>query len=179
MDSTAEFHATVLVRNTARTSLELDIERETTNGNVKEGVKPIPRCGTTSVGALRIKILLGLQNCRSIRMLFALDRKPVIQVSFFFQLLDEGSPGIFAFAAVDERFGITDHNQNVACSGKQDIQTLGRCHKPYVPVSITSRQCCNYDVAFLTLIIVYIYSIRPEKRELEKRKYKIRTTHQS
>lgn len=78
MDSTAEFHATVLVRNTARTSLELDIERETTNGNVKEGVKPIPRCGTTSVGALRIKILLGLQNRRPIRMLFALDRKPII-----------------------------------------------------------------------------------------------------
>lgn len=76
----------------------------------------LPRLRATSVRAYRVKILFPGQESRFLWMLFAFDRKAVVDVTITLQLTHERDPYIFSFATVHERFWISDHYEGVSRS---------------------------------------------------------------
>jgi hypothetical protein len=76
----------------------------------------LPRLRAASIRAYQIKMLLFSQERSFVWMLFAFDRKAVVDMTISLQLIHEWDPNLLAFATVHECVWISNHYEGITCS---------------------------------------------------------------
>jgi hypothetical protein len=62
-------------------------------------------------------------------MLLALDRKSFIDMLIQFQIIEQPAPNFFALSSIHKGLGVPYHDQTIAGSRKQDINTFWCGHE--------------------------------------------------
>jgi len=115
----------------------------------------VPRLGASSIWTVRDKVLFMFQDGCSLRVLLALDRKPIVYMTVLNKLCKKRNPNIFTFSARFEGVCITYHDECIPCPGQKDIESLRCGHEPNIGPFIAASERRNDDLALFTLVIIY------------------------
>jgi len=95
------------------------------------------------------------QDDCSLRVLLALDRKPIVYMTVLNKLCKKRNLNIFTFLARFEDVCITYHDKCIPCSKQKDIESLRCDHESNIGSFIAASERRNDDLALFTLIIIY------------------------
>jgi hypothetical protein len=89
-----------------------------------------------------------------IRVLFAFNREPIVNVVALSEQVEKRCPGALAFPTCQEGFGVAHNHDGFACTRQQDVGALWSCHETDVASAVAATQTGDDDVAFFALVIV-------------------------
>lgn len=95
-----------------------------------------------------------LQKDFLVRMLLALDRKTVIYMTVLFHEVQEWRPCLICIATLKEGLCITNHDESVAGSREQDIESLRREHEPNITFFVATCERYNDNFTLFTLVVI-------------------------
>jgi hypothetical protein len=68
--------------------------------------------------------------------------------------VQEWRPCLIRIATLEEGFRIANHDESVAGSRKQNIESLRRKHEPNVAFSVATRERYNDNLTLFTLVVI-------------------------
>ena len=68
--------------------------------------------------------------------------------------VQEWRPCLICIATLDEGLRIANHDESVAGSRKQDIESLRRKHEPNVAFFVATRERYNDNFTLFTLVVI-------------------------
>lgn len=75
-------------------------------------------------------------------------------MTVLFHEVQEWRPCLICIATLEEGLRIANHDESIAGSRKQDIESLRRKHEPNVALFVATRERYNDNLTLFTLVVI-------------------------
>lgn len=115
----------------------------------------LPWFGAATIRTVLLKVRWFSHHTMPVRMLRAGHGQAIVHIPVGGQGVKQRLPCCCPFGSGHEGLRIADQDECFAGTRQQHIQSLGRGHEANITICITSCETDNYNIAFLTLIIIW------------------------